>query len=448
MTETLLSMLVAVTAGLALALLLRRPARHAFGAGPAFTLWLLPVVLALAPLLPRGFAPAATWSLPVVLVTAQPAHAGAPAGLDWPLVLAVAWIAGAAIALLRLLLHYARLRRAARPVPAAWLRWLRDAAPDVNPRRVRVHPEGPAVLWSLPRSLILLPPDFGPRDANDATPALILRHELTHARRGDAYWSLAMEMASALLWFHPLAWLARPRFRLDQELACDAAALRALPRRGAGYARALLDSVVARPAPVLIPWLAEPQLKERIAMISRIPPGARRRRTGFLAIAALLAGGIALGAGTTTVRAAAPASSTAPPAVDVTYKNRNPPRYPVEAIQKGEQGTVMLDITVDASGNVAKVVVDPKKTTAAPILQTAAIAAASDWKFHPGRKNGHAVGGVVTVPVKFSLRAWKVSGPHPCPPGYHYQQGSQKQKSYKCIAAPPASPSSVRVRTP
>lgn len=59
MTETLLRMLCGATLGLALVLLLRRPARRVFGAGPAFTLWLLPIMLMLAPLLPQELAPGA-----------------------------------------------------------------------------------------------------------------------------------------------------------------------------------------------------------------------------------------------------------------------------------------------------------------------------------------------------------------------------------------------------
>src|SRR6185312_11187376 len=57
MTDVLLRMLCGATFGLALVLLLRRPARRMFGAGAAFTLWLLPLVLALAPLLPEQVAP-------------------------------------------------------------------------------------------------------------------------------------------------------------------------------------------------------------------------------------------------------------------------------------------------------------------------------------------------------------------------------------------------------
>lgn len=137
-------------------------------------------------------------------------------------------------------------------------------------------------------------------------------------------------------------------------------------------------------------------------MISRIPPGALRRRAGFIAIAMLLAGGLYVGGGQAPVFAAIHGSSEAP-SVDVTWKSEHPPRYPVEALQKGEQGRVVLDVTLDARGQVSNVVVDPEYTTAASILQSAAIDAAKGWRYAPGHKDGKAVGGVVRIPVNFSL---------------------------------------------
>lgn len=423
MTEILLRMSYGATLGLALVLLLRRPARRLFGAGAAFTLWLLPLVLVLAPLLPEQMAPRAMIVVPGLTVTPHSAVAAQPAMIDWVHALIVVWLVGVAGALLRLAMHYMHLLRSVQHAPEAWTTMLAGAA-ALDPRRVRVHDTGPAVLWALPRSLILLPTDFPARFDNPATRELVLRHELVHVRRGDALWSLAMELASALLWFHPLAWLARSRFRLDQELACDAAALRALPERNASYARALVASVAAQPATALIPWLTEPQLKERIAMISRIPPGALRRRAGFAAIALLLAGGLYVAGGQVPAVAAVqsrPRSTT--PTVDVTYKNRNPPHYPAEAIKRGEQGNVVLDITVDAAGRVASVQVDQHGTDAPAVLQIAALEAAANWKFNPGRINGHAVGGVIQVPVNFSLDADYDAhhSPKPCPVGSVYE---------------------------
>ncbi|HET7930399.1 MAG TPA: TonB family protein [Rhodanobacteraceae bacterium] len=460
MTDNLLRMLLWATLGIALVLLLRKPARRLFGAGPAFALWLLPWVMAVAPLLPRAVAPAAIVALPVVWVrSAAPIGTAAGIHLDFGWLLVALWLAGAACGIARLGVHYLRLRKGARRGSAAWLRGLQAAAPGLDPRRVRMHAAGPAVLFAWPRSWLLLPEDFTERFDDAATRALVLRHELTHLRRGDACWSVAMELSFALLWFHPLSWFARSRFRLDMELACDAASLRAAPQRSAGYARALLDSVAAQPTPALIPWLAEPQLKERIAMISRIPPGRLRRRAGFISVASLLGAALfvasaSIGAQVNSPAAAQPnasspkahpprdasiairtpaprSSATSAPSVDVSFKNQNPPRYPAAAVKANQQGRVMLDVTVDPSGKVVGVAVDVADTNAPTILQSAAIAAARRWKFNPGRRNGRAVGGVLRIPVNFSLGGPIGAKPGACPPGFQYRRG--KGKSYSCI---------------
>jgi len=407
-TELLSRMLLGATLGLAMVLLLRRPARRLFGAGPAFTLWLLPIALMLAPLLPRGWAPAAIVVLPGMTVTPHfvAGTSSATFAIDWAHELVAVWLFGAAAGLLRLALHYFRLVRGTRAAPIGWMCTLAEAAPNLDQRRVRVHGTGPAVLWALPRSLILLPNDFTTRFDNAATRELVLRHELTHVRRGDALWSVVMEIATALLWFHPLAWIARARFRLDQELACDAASLRALPERTANYARALLDSVAVQPAPVLIPWLAEPQLKERLAMIARIPPGVLRRRVGFVATAMLLAGGLYVAGGRAPAQAGTP-TDTGVSSPKLEYQHS--PEYPATAIQKGEQGMVVLTLAIDSTGRVTKVAVDAAKTTAPAVLQDAAAQSASNWLFKPGMKDGRPVAGRVQVPVTFLLKPHSLS---------------------------------------
>src|SRR6185437_4984462 len=200
--ELLMRMLAGATLGLALVLLLRRPARRVFGAGPAFTLWLLPLVLALAPLLPEEVAPRAMIVVPGLTITPQLAASAArqSAVIDWTQWSLAVWLVGAAGALLRLAASYLRLLRGLRHAPDTWARMLADVASDIDSCRVRMHDAGPAVLWALPRSLILLPADFAGRFDNAASREVVLRHELTHAHRGDAWWSLAMEAASALLW--------------------------------------------------------------------------------------------------------------------------------------------------------------------------------------------------------------------------------------------------------
>src|SRR5690348_839759 len=257
MADVPLRVLLGATCGLAFVLLLRRPSRRWFGAAPAFTLWLLPLLMGFAPLLPDSLVASGAWKLPSITITARslPSAVHAASGVPAEDMLMALWAAGALIAFSRLALHYVRLLRALAPIPESWREALAVAAPDLSARRARVHEAGPAVIWAA-CTLILLPPDFNQRFDAD-TQRLVLRHELTHLRRGDGLWLLLAELACAVLWFHPLAWLALPRFRLDQELACDERSLRSLVDGGSQYARALLDSVAGRPLPALIPWLTE-----------------------------------------------------------------------------------------------------------------------------------------------------------------------------------------------
>lgn len=393
MDALLLRSLLFATAALALVLLVRRPVRRAFGAGPAFTLWLLPLLAMVLPSLPD--LPARWPVLPAihVLPAAIAASDAAPhAATDMPWLRGL-WLLGAAAMLLRLAVHYLRLRRQSRSLPVAMAGRLQHALHGLDPRRLRLHASGPAVLWA-PRSLVLLPADFLERfDA--AERRHVLRHELTHLRRGDALWSLVAELAFALLWFHPLAWLARPRLRLDQELACDERVLRDAPSDEAGYAHTLLHSVGLSPMPALIPWLAEPQLKERLTMIQRHRPGTLRRRLGYTALAVLMAGSVFVAQASTNSEKASQ---------DLTYNSKIMPRYPAAAIKAGEQGTVLLSVLVHADGSVGTITYDPKhSTTTSADLIAAATHAARQWHFNPPSKDGKPIDGYARVPVEFSL---------------------------------------------
>jgi TonB family protein len=387
--------LLLVTLGLACVLLARRPVRRLSGAGPAFTLWCLPVLLVLAPWLPM---PAPDWiSLPVLHATTNVAAAAAPGPGPWsaPNVAAGVWLAGVAFGLLRLGTHYARLLRAARPLPARLRRQLADDLPPRDLDRLRQHPAGPAVLWA-PRALILLPADFA-RHFDARERRLVLRHELGHLRRGDPLWSLLAELACALLWFHPLTWLALPRFRLDQELACDERVLREAPQDAAAYARALLHGTGAASHPALIPWLAEPQLKERLTMIQRHRPTTLRRHAGSLVLAMLMVGGL-------FAAQAATAPQSTPASQNTADNSLTPPRYPAAALHNKQQGLVVLRVLVHADGSVGTITYDAKRsTTQSAELIAAAAGAVRRWHFNPQVKDGRRVDGYARVPIDFSL---------------------------------------------
>jgi TonB family protein len=388
--------LLYVTAGLVLALLLRRPARRLFGAGPAFTLWLLPPAFAVLPWLPMS---APSWSL-VPTLLAVPAtqsllhHAGSSTSdLHWA---GVVWMIGTLTLLVRLAVCYARLLRHTDGLPETMWRGLTSELNGLQRHRLRLHASGPAVVW-VPRPLLLLPADFLARFDKDER-RLILRHEQTHLRRGDPLWSLLAEIMLALLWFHPLAWLALPRFRLDQELACDERVLQQLPRDEIRYAHTLLNSTGNASTHVLIPWLDPPQLKERLTMIRRQRVSALRRRLGYPAlIAAIAVCAMSVQAGPLT-QAPGGASS------DLSFNMHLQPRYPKASVLQKEQGTVVLNVLVDPQGAVKSVDYDPKaSTTTSASLIGAASDAAFTWRFNPAMEKGKPIESYARVPVKFSL---------------------------------------------
>ncbi|HET7931236.1 MAG TPA: energy transducer TonB [Rhodanobacteraceae bacterium] len=86
----------------------------------------------------------------------------------------------------------------------------------------------------------------------------------------------------------------------------------------------------------------------------------------------------------------------------MSYKNRHPPQYPIEAARQQQQGTVILDVTVNAEGVVTDVRVE--RSSGYRVLDRAAVEAARHWRFNPGIANGKATGGIVRIPVDFHLQ--------------------------------------------
>lgn len=79
---------------------------------------------------------------------------------------------------------------------------------------------------------------------------MILAHEHAHLERGDLRINAAVAVLQALFWCNPLAHVAAARFRLDQELACDATVMALRRGRRRLYAEALLKAVPSASTPV------------------------------------------------------------------------------------------------------------------------------------------------------------------------------------------------------
>lgn len=76
-----------------------------------------------------------------------------------------------------------------------------------------------------------------------------------------------------------------------------------------------------------------------------------------------------------------------------------PPEYPRRARTRGWQGTVILEVRVDAKGDPGRVSVD--QSSGYEILDSAARKAVSGWRFVPGSVDGRASESTIRVPVTF-----------------------------------------------
>lgn len=75
------------------------------------------------------------------------------------------------------------------------------------------------------------------------------------------------------------------------------------------------------------------------------------------------------------------------------------PVYPKAALDKGVQGTVMLEATVGEDGKVRNV----KVRKSIPLLDQAAIDALKQWEYAPATRNGVAIAVEITVTISFSM---------------------------------------------
>jgi periplasmic protein TonB len=75
------------------------------------------------------------------------------------------------------------------------------------------------------------------------------------------------------------------------------------------------------------------------------------------------------------------------------------PQYPQEAFIKKIEGTVTLEILIDAAGRVPRA----RVLQSVPALDAAALACVKEWIFSPAMKHGRPVSTVATAPVHFRI---------------------------------------------
>ena len=275
----LLALAFASSLGLIAALALRAVTRRMFGARASYSLWWLVPVAMLSVLLPHVQAtvaaapsralPAANFALTHALdrpIDSLAAAAATP--IDGELWTLGVWAVGAALFGLYL---FALQRAFVKSLGVlSGLRCVLRAE----------HSAGCPALIGVIRPKVILPADFRVRYTR-LERLLVLAHERTHLRRGDAGWNALVALMRCIFWFNPLIHVAARYFRFDQELACDAAVLAA--RRGSRrpYATAMLKTQLAEGAlPIGCHWRSAQDLKERMRMLNRPAPNRRRRLFG------------------------------------------------------------------------------------------------------------------------------------------------------------------------
>src|SRR5262249_19676098 len=108
-----------------------------------------------------------------------------------------------------------------------------------------------------------------------------LAHEIAHVAACDSLRHVAMRLALALYWFHPLVWIAGRQASVAREEACDACVL-ALGTRPSAYAQVLPALADLRWTPALaaaLPIVERSLLETRLMAILNTdarPQPARR----------------------------------------------------------------------------------------------------------------------------------------------------------------------------
>ena len=194
------------------------------------------------------------------------------------------WLTLALLLLARLAVATTRLsswKVSSRPIEdSSWLALVRRLARTYGIERPVVLLENSLtdvpVTWGIVYPVILLPANSDEWDEEQRV--AVLTHELAHVKRFDALSQLLGQLALALLWFHPLVWMAVRRMRLEREHACDDFVLVA-GARASRYADDLLGlarrlSRPTAPAAAALAMARRSELEGRLLAI--LDPGMKR----------------------------------------------------------------------------------------------------------------------------------------------------------------------------
>jgi TonB family protein len=319
---------------------------------------------------------------------------------DWTRWLGLVWALGAGVVLLQLLSalwHLYRLKRTSRPADESWTLVHDDARRKLSiSKRVdlRIGANPGPLTFGVFRKTILLPETANEWSVDRRR--LVLAHELAHVKRNDGFGQLLCQIVCTVHWFNPFVWYAVHRLGIERERACDDHVLVALGESAPDYADHLVQ--IARKLNggfgLLAASMAQPsQLKLRV--LSILDSRMRRRQMTRLTMAVLLGVAAITTLGLSSIQVARlsamplpavllplhPPIAVAPPLQAVAKPaqvagqepgfvvHRMPTSYPFEARQKRIQGSVIVELTFNARGEI----VDSRVLSGPEELRKAAI---------------------------------------------------------------------------
>ena len=292
--------------------------------------------------------------------------------------------------------------------------------PELEEIRTRVAPRAELRIsgevaqpagFGLRHPVILLPERFFGMDS--MAQRTVACHELLHVARRDWSWILVEEVARALFWFHPAVWLLVERIQESREQLVDHLVIARIPSKRA-YMTALLAFADAdRAAAVATSLLRRRHLRSRLRNLAKESVMSRKRlvSTAVLLVCVM---GVATAGAVVALPLGWPIGETAAHAQDVVDGKASgvtlpkvvsevKAQYTPEAIRAKIQGTVTMTVVVRTDGTPSDIEIT-QSLDAEHGLDKQAVAALSQWRFEPGRKDGKPVPVRVTVEMQFTLK--------------------------------------------
>ena len=209
-------------------------------------------------------------------------------------------------------------------------------------------------------------------------------HELLHVRRHDWLFTVMEECVLALFWFHPAMWWLVAQIQLAREEAVDREAVVILNSRER-YLESLLALATAKVGMDLVPaspFLRRRHLQKRVASLLKEVSMSRLRLNCSLAtfVAAIALVGW-LGVRSFPLQAAPQekldANGVSVDSSGLTLLHRVPVTYPQEALNKGVEGDVLVELTLSATGAVS----DAHVLSGPDELRKAALESVLQWHY-------------------------------------------------------------------